>query len=114
MEQVVDLQSSKAFQKLGVELLSISPDPVSAWEAEARQEAIRTPLLSDSGNHVASRYGVMQWKMPTNEPGHTFVLVDQNGHLAWFRDYGAPEHGGTMYVPPDDLVTQLQQHLRVS
>jgi len=28
---VVDLQKSENFQALGVELLSIAPDPVEAW-----------------------------------------------------------------------------------
>jgi len=31
MQQVVDLQSDQAFNKLRVQLLAISPDPVSAW-----------------------------------------------------------------------------------
>ncbi len=45
--------------------------------------------------------------MPSNEPGHTFVLIDEAGKLAWIKDYGAPEHGGLMYVPPDELATEI-------
>ncbi len=36
-------------------------------------------MLSDAGNHVATAYGVMRWKMPTDEPGHIFVLIDPAG-----------------------------------
>ena len=107
MQQVVDLQDDERFQALGVALLSISPDPADAWAAEGSKLGITTPLLSDPGNRVATMYGVMRWKMPSNEPGHTFVLVGADGRIRWVRDYGAPEHGGAMYVPVPDLVAQL-------
>ena len=114
MQQVVDLQRDRGFRSMGIELLSISPDPVSAWKQEGDSLGMTFPALSDVGNRVASDYGVMQWGMPTNEPGHTFVLVDAAGKVAWIRDYGAPEHGGAMYVPPDELTPQLRQGLRES
>ena len=104
MQQVGDLQDSKGFQGLGVELLSISPDSVQAWAKEGSSMDIHTALLSDEGNRVANAYGVMRWSMPTGEPGHTFVLVDRDGRVGWIRDYGAPDHWGLMYVSPGDLV----------
>jgi peroxiredoxin len=91
-------------------LLSISPDPTSAWREEASKLDLNVPLLSDSGNRVASMYGVMQWKMG-NEPGHTFVLVDRAGIVRWIGDYGAPEHGGLMYVPPNQVLQEVDQRL---
>lgn len=110
MQQVVDLQNSPEFQALSVELLSISPDPLDAWQSEASANGIRTPLLSDSGNRVANMYGVMRWQMG-GEPGHTFVLVDEEGVVSWVRDYGAPENGGLMYVEPELLVTEIARRL---
>ena len=107
MQQVVDLQDDERFQALGVALLSISPDPPDMWAAEGSNLGITTPLLSDPGNRVATMYGVMRWKMPSNEPGHTFVLVGADERILWIRDYGAPEHGGAMYVPVPELVAQL-------
>src|SRR2546427_4595180 len=104
MQQVVDLQNSKDFQVLGVEFLSISPDSVHDWAAAAASMGIHTPTLSDAGNRVANAYGVMRWGMPSGEPGHTFVLVGSEGRITWIRDYGAPQHGGLMYVSPKDLV----------
>ncbi|GBC86131.1 hypothetical protein HRbin12_00116 [bacterium HR12] len=108
MQQVVDLQNDEEFRSLGVALLSISPDPEASWAAEAEANGIELPLLSDGGNRVATAYGVMRWKMPSNEPGHTFVLVDGDGRIAWIRDYGAPENGGLMYVPVADLVSAIR------
>jgi peroxiredoxin len=111
MQQVVDLQRDRRFRSMGIELLSISPDPIGAWKQQDESLGITLPTLSDARNRVASRYGVMKWGMPTNEPGHTFVLVDAQGTVAWVRDYGAPEHGGLMYVSPNQLVSELASHL---
>lgn len=111
MKQVVDLQNSDAFQNLGVQLLSLSPDPVEAWRQEGGSMGISSPMLSDADNGVWLRYGTVGWMMPSDEPGHTFVLVDDTGKVAWVKDYGAPEHGGLMYVTPDELVEQIQEHL---
>lgn len=107
MQQVVDLHSDKAFQRLGVELLSISPDSLDAWRQGATEFGITSPVLSDEGNRVARAYGVMQWAMPTGEPGHTFILVGKNGLISWVRDYGAQQNGGLMYVVPKEIVAEV-------
>ena len=110
MQQVVDLQDDEEFRSLDIELLSISPDPLEFWELEAEKYEIDLPVLSDPDNEVAKEYGVMQWAVGS-EPGHTFVLVDESGEVAWLRDYGAPKNGGLMYVAPSDLVQELEDHL---
>jgi peroxiredoxin len=107
---VVDLQNDPGLRSLGMDLLSIAVDPPQAWREEAEPLGITEPLLSDEGNRVANLYGVMRWMMPSGGPGHTFVLVDAEGRIAWIRDYGAPENGGLMYVTPADLVPLLETH----
>jgi peroxiredoxin len=111
MQQVVDLQKSGAFKSLGIQLLSLSPDPVDAWRDEGAGMGISSPMLSDVGNATYLRYGTVAWMMASNEPGHTFILVDETGTVAWVRDYGAPENGGLMYVAPDELVQLIREHL---
>jgi peroxiredoxin len=111
MEQVVDLQSDERFSRLGVQLLAISPDPAEAWAHEDADLGIRVPTLSDPENEVWMRYGTPAWMMPSGEPGHTFFLVGADGTIRWLRDYGAPEHGGAMYVAPDEIASQVQEHL---
>lgn len=69
------------------------------------------PMLSDSDHGVSQAYDVLQWAVASGEPGHTFVLVGQDGKIEWIRDYGAPENGGTMYVPVNDLVEQIRSKL---
>lgn len=113
MLQVVDLQESPEFGALGVELLSIAPDPIDSWRDDGEQYGIKEyrTVLSDEGNEVAEKYGVMRWQAPTGEPSHTFVLIDASGTVAWIRDYGAPENGGIMYVVPTALVQELEDQL---
>ena len=111
MQQVVDLQDDNAFKELGVELLAISPDPAGAWRKEGRALGVTVPMLSDADNAVWAKYGIPTWMMASNEPGHTFFLVGGDGKIAWVRDYGAPEHGGAMYVTPAEVASQMKEAL---
>lgn len=110
--QVVDLQEDKDFQGLNVELLSISPDTLEDWRDAGKDLGIEDfdGVLSDAENKVATKYGVMQWAVGS-EPGHTFVLVDESGEVAWLQDYGAMENGGIMYVLPHEVVRQVREHM---
>ncbi len=114
MQQVVDLQGDEGFSSTGVELLSIAMDPPGDWRQAGNGLGIQLPMLSDEGNQVATEYGIMRWAMAGVEPGHTFVLVDAEGQVAWVRDYGAPEHGGSMYVAPQEVVDQVTTALAPS
>lgn len=70
------------------------------------------PMLVDSDHSVSEAYDVLQWAVGTGEPGHTFILVDTDGKIAWIRDYGSPNlPNSTMYVPPIELVTQIADSL---
>lgn len=108
--QVVDLQNDKDFQALGVELISIAPDGPDDWRkagADYRLEDFST-VVSDDGNEVAAAYDVLKWRHPvTGEPGHTFILVGEDGQVEWIKDYGAEEHGSIMYVVPKEIVREL-------
>jgi hypothetical protein len=72
---------------------------------------LRTPgrgLHASLRGKAAAR--VMQWAVGS-EPGHSFVLVDESGEVAWLQDYGALENGGVMYVLPHEIVRQVSDHL---
>jgi hypothetical protein len=40
--------------------------------------------------------------------------VDAQGNVAWVGDYGAPEHGGLMYVEPSEIVAEVSDRLSSS
>jgi peroxiredoxin len=112
MQQIVDLQQDDGFHQLDVALLSVSFDPADALLPAIAPLGIQVPMLIDSDHSVAQAYDVLQWAVATGEPGHTFVLVDRQGKIAWIRDYGAPQNGGTMYVPVDELVREIESRLQ--
>ena len=63
-----DLQNSKDFQALGVELLSISPDSVQAWAVLAGEAAERgrTPVLIIDEAHMLDHDQLESIRMMTN------------------------------------------------
>jgi peroxiredoxin len=112
MQQIVDLHSDPAFQQLDVALVSIAFDSPAELGTGIQQYGIQdVPMLSDTTHEVSEEYGVLEWTVTTGEPGHTFVLVNTDGTVAWIRDYGAPQNGGVMYVQPSDLVEQIGANL---
>lgn len=96
---------------MDIAILSIAFDPQAEQAASKQEYGITVPMLVD-GDHLVSRtYDVLQWAVGTGEPGHTFILVDNSGILAWIQDYGAPENGGQMYVSVDELTRNIIQSL---
>ena len=112
MQQIVDLEQDSNFQYLEVQLVSIAFDSQSEQAAGAREYGISTtPLLVDADGAISDAYDVLQWAVKTGEPGHTFILVDEQGQVVWIQDYGAPENRGVMYVPVEELVLEVKNHL---
>ena len=71
------------------------------------------PMLADVDKRMSEAYDVLKWAVGTGEPGHTFILVDKNGNIAWIKDYGAPDNpNSTMYVPVEELVREIRAHLK--
>ncbi|MBZ0277290.1 MAG: peroxiredoxin family protein [Anaerolineae bacterium] len=109
----MDLQQDSAFQALDVALVSIAFDSIQELQAGMAEYNISgVPMLRDTDHSVAEAYTVLQWAARTGEPGHTFVLVDQDGMVRWIGDYGAPQNGGLMYVPVEELDTQIRDRLK--
>lgn len=111
MQQVVDLQNSAELQALDVAVVSIAFDALAEQAQGAAEYGITVPMLSDGDGTVSQSYGVLQWAVATGEPGHTFVLVDKNGRIAWIQDYGSPENRGVMYVTVEEIIAEVRAHL---
>jgi peroxiredoxin len=110
MQQIVDLEASPDYQALNVPLISIAFDPPEILAAAGVEYGVgATPLLTDTDRSVSEGYDVLQWAVATGEPGHTFILVDARGKVAWIRDYGVVE--SSMYVDPTEIANQVQESL---
>jgi peroxiredoxin len=110
MQQIVDLETDPQYQALGVPLVSIAFDGSEVLAAAGAEFGVgSTPLLTDTDQAVSSAYDVLQWAVATGEPGHTFILIDENGKVAWIRDYGVVEN--SMYVDPGEIAAQVRESL---
>jgi peroxiredoxin len=110
MQQIVDLEANAEYQNLSVPLVSIAFDSPEVLAAAGTEFGVgRTPLLTDSEQSVSEAYDVLQWAVATGEPGHTFILVDERGKVAWIRDYGVVE--SSMYVDPLEIARQVRDSL---
>ena len=110
----MDLEQDADWQALGVKILSIAFDSPGMQEAVREEYGIASPMLVDADQQVSEAYDVLQWAAATGEPGHTFVLVDAEGNVAWVRDYGAPHNSGVMYVPIEEMTVQVRAALASS
>jgi peroxiredoxin len=113
MQQIVDLHNDPNFQELDVEYVSISFDSAAEQTQGIRQYGISgVAMLVDAAHEVSEAYDVLKWAVGTGEPGHTFILVDADGKIAWIGDYGSPSlPNPVMYVPTDELVGHIQSSL---
>ncbi len=94
------------FEKLGVAVLGVSPDPVDSHVKFKRKHELNFPLLSDESNEVASAYGVWKEKSMFGRKfwgveRSTFV-IDGEGKVRkiWRR------------VKPKGHADQVSEHLR--
>lgn len=110
MQQIVDLETNTEYQSLQVPLISIAFDEREVLAAAGAEfGVVSTPLLTDTHQEVSRAYDVLQWAVATGEPGHTFILIDENGRIAWIRDYGVVEN--SMYVDPGEIASQVGESL---
>lgn len=110
----MDLQNDPEFQALNAGFFSIALDSAAEQAAAIPEYNLpeSVPLLVDADSSVSAAYDVLKWAIGSGEPGHTFILVDAAGKVAWIRDYGAPDLADrTMYVPPADLIAQIRTAL---
>jgi peroxiredoxin len=109
-DQLRDIQAQMPkFRALGInEIVTITGDPLDTLRQKAADEGLNSPVLSDPGLRVSRTYTTNQYGMmgPSTD-GHTFILVDPSGTIAWRADYGgAPDY--TMYVPVNDLIADIR------
>lgn len=108
-DQVVAIQRDYAqFRALGLQVVSITVDPINHLVTKVQQEGIALPVLADEGARVSREYDTLRFGSmhPGQRPGHTFVLVDRDGTIRWRRDFRE------MFVRNEVLLRDLRGILR--
>jgi peroxiredoxin Q/BCP len=109
-DQLNDIEHQFArFRALGIDrVVTITSDPLDGLRQKVADEGLKTPVLSDSNLRVSSTYRANSYGMMGNSrDGHSFILVDARGTIAWRADYGGPPDF-TMYLPVSNLLADIR------
>ena len=113
LQQMVDIDRDYAtFAKMGLTVVSITTDsPMSLGTWAHNNNISHMMILSDSSLQVDRIYETMGAGTGSMHagmaPGHTFILVGEDGKILWRQDYGTT----TMYVPMDQLIAAVKAAL---
>ncbi len=112
LRQITDLdQLNQQFSEHHVVVVSVTGDPVNLLADWARSSGPQYGrLLSDQSLTVSKMYDLLGpdvSMMPGTAPGHTFILVDDDGVIKWRADYGP----NNMYVPNDQIMAEVNRAL---
>lgn len=114
--QIRDIERNQArFKALGIdELVSVTGNSLGDLRQKVSDEGLQTPVLSDPDLSVSKTYHANDFgMMGTSADGHTFIVVGPDGKIRWRADFGgAPNY--TMYVPVDELISDLRTGLGVT
>ena len=120
MQQMPELEKvSGEFEKMNVEVLYVTFDPVDQSKEAKNRFGIKKPILSYNLAKTEVDYDLTNYSMDMGRrAGHTFVLVDTNGQIIWRKDYwpglGHMVTGGTMFVKSNEIVEEVKKYLNKS
>ncbi len=102
-------QFNQQFTDLKVVVAGITadePGSLSNWvQASGPKYGV---VMSDQSVNVARAYDMLGYSMHGTAPGHSFVLVNTSGIVAWRQDYYPPG----MWVEPSEVLTRVTTALR--
>lgn len=117
IQQMAELENAlNEFDKMNVEVLHVTYDPVDDLKKTAKQYQLKKPILSYNTASTENDYNLLPFSMGmARRAGHTFVLVDMNGKIIWRKDYwpgrGHMVAGGTMFVEAKEIVGEVKNAL---
>jgi peroxiredoxin len=103
MQQIVDLQSSGALRKAGIQLVSVTTDEPVELKTAGQQYGITTPLLADPGRQMSAAYGMIGHggMEMAGMDGHAFMLLGPEGKVLWHHAISS------MYISPAQLIREM-------
>ena len=100
--QMQELERNSAeLSGAGLTVLPIVVNPMDDVRSELERFGLTTPYLIDPDESVSGDYGVLGTGMHENLPGHSFILIDGSGTIAWRGDYPS------MFVKTDQLLSDI-------
>lgn len=100
--QMAELEDEAAtLSASGLSVVPIVVNPADQVIAEMNRFGLTTPFLIDTDRTVSNAYGAVGTGMHADLPGHSFVLVDGSGRIAWRGDYPS------MFVSTDQLLSDI-------
>jgi len=108
-DQMRDIQANREqFAAAGIdEFITITSNSLDLVTQKLDQDEIAGPVLADTDLAVSKTYDANSYGMMGDSTnGHTFIVVDADGIIAWRADYGgAPDY--TMFVPVPALLADI-------
>ena len=102
--QMVGIEKDAGFAKDGLTVLPIVMNSREQIMKDMAANGVKTPFLLDDGT-VSKAYGTLGKGMHAGLPGHSFVLIDNDGVQRWYGEYPS------MWLAPQELLTQVRKHL---
>ena len=97
-------KQAQAFADEDVTVLPIVMNTREQILADMRLNGVKTPFLLDDGT-VSDAYGTLGKGMHAGVPGHSFVLIDDEGQQRWYGEYPA------MWLEPTELLAEIRNRL---
>ena len=109
-DQIRGLDAAQTeLQSVGVDqLLTITSGPVDLIAQKMADDKLTADALADTRLDVSlTNQTNKDGMMGESRNGHSFILVGPTGEIEWRADYGGPPNY-TIYVPVDEILTQMQ------
>jgi peroxiredoxin len=97
-------KQAEAFADEDVTVLPIVMNTREQILADMRLNGVKTPFLLDDGT-VSNAYGTLGKGMHAGLPGHSFVLIDDEGQQRWYGEYPS------MWLDPRELLDEVRDRL---
>ena len=105
LQQMAAIERDRAaFDKADITVLPIVMNTRDQITRDMAAYGVSTPFLLDDGK-VSTAYRTIGRGMHAGLPGHSFVLIDQQGVQRWYGEYPS------MYLSTSDLLQQVTQRL---
>ena len=100
--QLVEIERSGVFRDADLTVLPVVVNDLESTQQQLDRFGITTPFLVDPAKDVSRAYDTLGRGHHADLPGHSFVLIDGDGAIAWRGDYP------TMWVEPAALAAQVE------